>query len=157
MIVRICPMCDSEMTKAHYCDICHSWIWKPQMLDIHYNSQARGKGEVDCAYGDEHDAFHHAVPDRDRFFEERFGQQYDERSEDETSKKARASSSRQAARERAARQREKAAQQRQLQQERRKEKKAPARSSTGLAGIIIFIIVIIYAIVGYLISILEGI
>ena len=59
MIVRICPMCDSEMKKAHYCDACHTWIWKPQMLDVHYNTETRGLGEVDCAYGDVHDALDH--------------------------------------------------------------------------------------------------
>ena len=152
MIVRICPMCDSEMKKAHYCDICHSWIWKPQMLDIHYNSQARGKGEIDCAYGDEHDAFHHALPDRDQFFEERFGSQYDERSEDMSSKKARANSERQARKEKLARQREKISQQRQLQIERNKEKRGNAAGRKANPGAIIFLIVIIYVIINFILT-----
>ncbi len=154
MIVRICPMCDSEMKKSHYCDVCHSWIWKPQMLDVHYNSSSRGMGEIDCAYGDEHDAFHHAVPDRDRFFQERFGQEYDERS-DESSKKARTSSTRQAQRERAARQREKTVQQRQLLTERQKENGRNARGRTSV-GTLITVIVIIYIIAGILFSMLGN-
>ena len=59
MIVRICPLCDSEMKKAHYCDTCHSFVWRPQMLDVHYNTQSRGLGEVDCSYGEEHDHYDH--------------------------------------------------------------------------------------------------
>lgn len=154
MIVRICPMCDCEMKKSHYCDTCHTWIWKPQILDVHFNSSTRGKGEVDCSYGDEHDAFHHAMPDRDRFFQERFGQGYDERSDGETSRKVRASSTRQAQREHAARQREKAVQQRQLQSERQKEKGGNARGRTSV-GAIVSVIVIIYVIIGILFSMLD--
>ena len=59
MKVKICPLCDSEMTGSHYCRTCHSWIWKPEVLDIHYNAGARGRGEVDCAYGDGHDLYDH--------------------------------------------------------------------------------------------------
>ncbi len=69
MIVRICPMCDSEMKKTHYCDVCHSWIWKPQMLDVHFNSQTRGMGEPDCAYGDEHDAYHHMMGSDNKYYQ----------------------------------------------------------------------------------------
>lgn len=59
MKVRICPLCDSEMKKAHYCDTCHSFVWRPEILDIHYNAQQRGRGEEDCAYGAEHDKKDH--------------------------------------------------------------------------------------------------
>lgn len=59
MIVKICPMCDSEMKKAHYCDVCHSFVWKPTILDVHYNTESRGRGEIDCAYGDVHDQNDH--------------------------------------------------------------------------------------------------
>ena len=55
MKVKICPLCDSEMKKAHYCDTCHSFIWRPEILDVHYNAQQRGMGEEDCAYGVSHD------------------------------------------------------------------------------------------------------
>ena len=155
MIVRICPMCDCEMKKSHYCDTCHTWIWKPQMLDVHFNSSTRGLGEPDCAYGEEHDAFHHAVQDRDRFFQERFGQQqHDVQSDDVTSRKVRAAGRRQAQREQAARQREKAVQQRQLQAERYKEKRGKSSGNPKL-GIIIFIIVIIYIIIGSMMSVVD--
>ncbi|MFR6156087.1 MAG: hypothetical protein ACLUI7_02215 [Coprococcus sp.] len=30
MKVKICPLCDSETKKAHYCDTCHSFIWRPE-------------------------------------------------------------------------------------------------------------------------------
>ncbi len=59
MKVKICPLCDSEMKKAHYCDTCKSFIWRPELLDIHYNAEARGKGEEDCAYGSVHDTYDH--------------------------------------------------------------------------------------------------
>ena len=59
MIVKICPLCDSEMKKAHYCDVCHSFVWKPTILDVHYNTESRGRGEVDCAYGELHDKYDH--------------------------------------------------------------------------------------------------
>ena len=154
MIVRICPMCDCEMKKRHYCDTCHTWIWKPQMLDVHFNSSTRGLGEPDCAYGEEHDAFHHAVQDRDRFFQERFGQQSDSHSVDVNSRKVRASSSRQAQRERAARQREKVTQQRQLQAERNREKRGKS-SGSHKVGILIFVIVIIYMIIGFMMSAVD--
>ena len=154
MIVRICPMCDCEMKKSHYCDTCHTWIWKPQMLDVHFNSSTRGLGEPDCAYGEEHDAFHHAVQDRDRFFQERFGQQHDVQSDDVTSRKVRAAGRRQAQREQAARQREKVVQQRQLQAERYKEKRGKSSGNPKL-GIIIFIIVIIYIIIGSMMSVVN--
>lgn len=62
MIVKLCPLCDSEMKKAHYCDVCHSFVWKPQIMDIHYNTDTRGKGEVDCAYGETHDELDHHMP-----------------------------------------------------------------------------------------------
>ena len=54
MIVKICPLCDSEMKKAHYCDVCRSFVWKPEVMDIHYNALSRGLGEEDCSYSDEH-------------------------------------------------------------------------------------------------------
>ena len=53
------PLCDSEMKKAHYCDTCHSFIWRPEILDVHYNAQQRGMGEEDCAYGVSHDQKDH--------------------------------------------------------------------------------------------------
>ena len=59
MKVKICPLCDSEMKKAHYCDTCHSFIWRPEILDVHYNAQQRGMGEEDCAYGVGHDQKNH--------------------------------------------------------------------------------------------------
>lgn len=59
MKVKICPLCDSEMKKAHYCETCNSFIWKPELLDVHYNSESRGMGEVDCAYGSNHDRYDH--------------------------------------------------------------------------------------------------
>lgn len=62
MIVKLCPLCDSEMKKAHYCDVCHSFVWKPQVMDIHYNTDTRGLGEVDCAYGETHDEKDHHMP-----------------------------------------------------------------------------------------------
>ena len=62
MIVKLCPLCDSEMKKAHYCDVCHSFVWKPQVMDIHYNTETRGKGEIDCSYGDAHDHYDHQMP-----------------------------------------------------------------------------------------------
>ena len=62
MIVKLCPLCDSEMKKAHYCDVCHSFVWKPQIMDIHYNTDTRGMGEVDCAYGETHDELDHHMP-----------------------------------------------------------------------------------------------
>ena len=48
MKVRICPLCDQPMKKAHRCDNCNSFIWKPEYLDIHYNTDTV-KGE-DCSY-----------------------------------------------------------------------------------------------------------
>ncbi len=63
MIVRLCPFCDSEMKKAHYCDACGSFVWKPQKMDIHYNAETRGLGETDCAYGEVHDARDHHIPE----------------------------------------------------------------------------------------------
>lgn len=59
MKVKICPLCDSEMKKSHYCDTCKSFIWRPEILDVHYNAQQRGLGEEDCAYGAEHDKKDH--------------------------------------------------------------------------------------------------
>ena len=59
MRVMICPMCDSEMSKMHYCDTCHSFILKPEIMDVHYNAGSRGRGEEDCAYGEEHDRTDH--------------------------------------------------------------------------------------------------
>lgn len=61
MKVKLCPLCDSEMKKAHYCDVCKSFIWRPEILDIHYNAQERGMGEEDCAYGAEHDVKDHGA------------------------------------------------------------------------------------------------
>ena len=59
MKVKICPLCDSEMKKAHYCDTCKSFVWRPEILDVHYNAQQRGLGEEDCAYGETHDTKDH--------------------------------------------------------------------------------------------------
>ena len=48
MKVRICPLCDQPMKKAHHCDTCDSFVWKPLYLDIHYNTdQMQGP---DCSY-----------------------------------------------------------------------------------------------------------
>lgn len=59
MLVRMCPYCDHEMTKRHHCDFCNSFVWKAETMDIHFNSESRGKNETDCAYGTEHDQVHH--------------------------------------------------------------------------------------------------
>lgn len=67
MKVRICPLCDSEMKKAHYCDTCHSFVWRPDILDVHYNAQQRGLGEEDCSYGEIHDQRDHDRQQRGRF------------------------------------------------------------------------------------------
>lgn len=48
MKTRICPLCDQTMKKNHYCDCCHSFVWKPVYLDIHYNTW--GDPDLDCAY-----------------------------------------------------------------------------------------------------------
>lgn len=58
MKTRICPLCDHPMTKKHRCDNCNSFIWKPEYIDIHYNSQTTG-GE-DCSYNKkDHDYVYH--------------------------------------------------------------------------------------------------
>lgn len=57
MKVRICPLCDQPMTKAHHCDSCNSFIWKPQYLDIHYNTDTM-KGQ-DCSYNSEEHAYNY--------------------------------------------------------------------------------------------------
>ncbi len=58
MKVRICPLCDQPMKKAHRCDYCNSFVWKPQYLDIHYNTDTM-KGQ-DCSYDSgEHDYDYH--------------------------------------------------------------------------------------------------
>lgn len=59
MLVRMCPYCDHEMTKRHHCDFCNSFVWKAETMDIHFNTESRGKHEADCAYGAEHDKVHH--------------------------------------------------------------------------------------------------
>lgn len=61
MKVKLCPLCDSEMKKAHYCDVCKSFIWRPEILDMHYNAQERGMGEEDCAYGEAHNENDHGT------------------------------------------------------------------------------------------------
>lgn len=61
LLVKICPYCDSEMTKPHYCEQCRSFVWKPNVLDIHYNADTRGKGEIDCGYGEVHDRVDHGI------------------------------------------------------------------------------------------------
>ncbi|WP_418752498.1 hypothetical protein [Frisingicoccus sp.] len=48
MKVRICPLCDQPMKKAHRCDSCNSFIWKPEYVDIHYNTDTV-HGD-DCSY-----------------------------------------------------------------------------------------------------------
>ena len=54
MKVRICPLCDQPMKKAHHCDSCDSFIWKPLYMDIHYNTGTMQ--EEDCSYDvKEHD------------------------------------------------------------------------------------------------------
>ena len=62
MKVRICPYCDHEMNKKHRCGTCGAFVWKAQEQDIHFNSESRGKGEIDCAYAEAHDAVHHTKP-----------------------------------------------------------------------------------------------
>lgn len=52
MKTRICPYCDSPMKKPHRCDMCHSFVWKPNILDIHYKQNVSNK---DCAYSLDHD------------------------------------------------------------------------------------------------------
>ncbi len=62
MLARICPLCDSVMTRPHYCDTCHSFVWKPDMLDIHYNvnsDEGRKLGGIDCSSGSSHDRIDH--------------------------------------------------------------------------------------------------
>ncbi|MGN0204309.1 MAG: hypothetical protein ACI4BB_07185 [Coprococcus sp.] len=59
MKIKLCPLCDSEMKKAHYCDCCHSFIWRPEIVDIHYNAESRNLREEDCAYGSSHDQYDH--------------------------------------------------------------------------------------------------
>lgn len=48
MKTRICPLCDQPMKKAHYCDSCNSFIWKPMYFDIHFNTGTTY--EADCSY-----------------------------------------------------------------------------------------------------------
>lgn len=48
MKVRICPLCDQPMKKAHHCDTCDSFVWKPLYLDIHYNTDQMQ--DPDCSY-----------------------------------------------------------------------------------------------------------
>lgn len=50
MLIRMCPLCDHEMKKRHHCDTCGSFIWKPEMVDVHLNEETRGLGEENCAY-----------------------------------------------------------------------------------------------------------
>lgn len=54
MKTRICPLCDQPMKKAHRCDSCHSFIWKPMYIDIHYSTGSMSG--PDCSY----DAMEHA-------------------------------------------------------------------------------------------------
>lgn len=146
MIVRICPMCDSEMNKRHYCEACRSWIWKPQMLDVHFNSSSRGRGEIDCSYGEEHDAYHHMMGSDNQYYQN-----------EQTSQKGRkkAAGARQtSARSSAARQ---TSVQRTAPQRPAMQSRSDRRSSAkGSPGIIILIIVIIYIIAGFLSSGILG-
>lgn len=48
MKTRICPLCDQPMKKAHRCDSCHSFIWKPMYIDIHYSTGSMSG--PDCSY-----------------------------------------------------------------------------------------------------------
>lgn len=64
MKIKLCPLCDSEMKKSHYCDVCHSFVWRPETVDIHYNADSRNQGEEDCAYGASHDWYGHDMQDR---------------------------------------------------------------------------------------------
>ncbi len=58
MRTRICPLCDQPMKKAHYCDSCNSFVWKPVYIDIHYNTS--GSSGQDCAYDAvQHDYSYH--------------------------------------------------------------------------------------------------
>lgn len=58
MKTRICPLCDQPMKKAHHCDYCNSFVWKPMYLDIHYKT-GYDSGE-DCSYSQKlHDYEYH--------------------------------------------------------------------------------------------------
>lgn len=50
MKVRLCPYCDSEMKKAHWCDVCHSFVWNAEKMDIHLNTQTPGAKEAQGFY-----------------------------------------------------------------------------------------------------------
>ena len=39
MILKICPYCDSVMTKKHHCDACNSFVWKAQEIEGDYKMQ----------------------------------------------------------------------------------------------------------------------
>lgn len=76
MKTRICPLCDQPMKKAHRCDSCNSFIWKPMYIDIHYNTN--GAMEQDCSYDTiEHDYSYHddgsvtMMPEEDRHLPKR--------------------------------------------------------------------------------------
>ncbi|MCI6018279.1 MAG: hypothetical protein MRZ59_05455 [Clostridiales bacterium] len=58
MLIRMCPLCDHEMKKRHYCETCGSFIWKPELLDVHLNEESRGYGEENCAYPVSSDHIH---------------------------------------------------------------------------------------------------
>lgn len=70
MKIRMCPLCDSEMKRTHHCDVCNSFIWNPIYMDVHYNTEIRGMGEADCAYGSEHDGRHHRNYDESQSVED---------------------------------------------------------------------------------------
>ena len=81
MKVRICPLCDQPMKKTHRCDNCHSFVWKPQYMDIHYNTDTvQGK---DCSYDSKsHDYAYHddgsvtMMPSRERLKKEQQTQNF---------------------------------------------------------------------------------
>lgn len=39
MKIKICPYCDSVMTKKHRCMVCNSFVWKPQEVEGNYKMQ----------------------------------------------------------------------------------------------------------------------
>lgn len=39
MKIKTCPYCDSVMTKKHRCDVCNSFVWKPEEIEGNYKMQ----------------------------------------------------------------------------------------------------------------------
>lgn len=51
MRIRKCPLCDQPMKKQHRCDSCNSFIWKPEYIDVHFNTEVTGG--ANCSYDSE--------------------------------------------------------------------------------------------------------